>query len=165
MHRDRRDPLCTRLVLGNDALLLKIVLEHLHVSRSEEMRFRWMETNRLNDSFGLSKWPCRIRPWQRVDENLRRCLNIMSHSRKVVSFRMPNHLTYNLAEVHLDHLVSFTVICLKSPFDILFLFVTCLGVTLILLLKLDKLVHCFLILFLGVKSCLNYENKLFVDNS
>ena len=47
---------------------------------------------------------------------------------------MPDHLTDDLSEVHLDHLVSFTVVGLKSPLDVLFLLIACLSIELILLL-------------------------------
>jgi hypothetical protein len=60
MDRDRRDPLGPRLVLGDHGLFLKIVLEHLNMSSSEEMRLRWMEANCLNDTFRLGEWPRRV---------------------------------------------------------------------------------------------------------
>ena len=62
MHRDGGDPLGTRLVLGYNTLLLKVVLENLDVSCCEEMGLCWMETNRLDYTFRLSERPSRVRP-------------------------------------------------------------------------------------------------------
>ena len=51
MHRDRTNPLAAGAVLGDDGLLLEIILEHLHVCRHEEVRLRRMEADGLHYSF------------------------------------------------------------------------------------------------------------------
>ena len=62
MNRDRRYPLCSGLILIDDRLLLKVILEHLLMGSNEEVGLCWMELHRLNDTLSLS------------EGSLRRCL-------------------------------------------------------------------------------------------
>lgn len=62
VHIDGGDPFGAGLVLGHYHLLLKVVLKDLDMRTSEKVWARRMETDRLNDTFGLRKRPIRVRP-------------------------------------------------------------------------------------------------------
>lgn len=78
---------------------------------------------------------------------------------------MPDNFTDDLAKIHFDHHISFAVICLKDPLNILFFLIACLRIQLILFLPLQHAIFSLLILFLAVECCLHNKNKLFIDNS
>ena len=75
---DAGDPLAARLIFGHHLLLLKVILEDLHMRASKEMWLRWMERHALDNTFGLSEWPRGIAPAQAMNHHLAGCLNIMS---------------------------------------------------------------------------------------
>ena len=92
-------------------------------------------------------------------------LDIMGHGCKIVTLRVPYHLADYLTKIHLDHLISLTVICLKSPLDIFFFLITGFGIKLILLLQLCETIFGLLILFLCVECSLDNVHKFLIDNS
>ena len=132
MNRDGGDPLCTRVVLGHNALLLEIVLEDLHVGTSEEMRLGWVETNGLNDTLRLSEWPRGVGTRQAVDHNLAGGLDVVRHGGKVVSLRVPNNLADDSFEVHRNHMLTKTAVFAEFPGDELLFLVTGFGVNIVL---------------------------------
>lgn len=63
------------------------------MSTSEKMRFSWMESNCLNNSFSGAERTLRGCFRNTVDKNLTSSLEIMGHSGKIIPFRMPTNTT------------------------------------------------------------------------
>jgi hypothetical protein len=85
MHIYTRDPLATRLVLCYDSLFHEIVLKYLHMSTNEEIGSSWVETDSLNNTLRLTKGSSCVMLCQTVNQNLRSLLDVVSHSRKIVT--------------------------------------------------------------------------------
>ena len=100
-----------------------------------------------------------------MDEYLRGSLDVMGHGGEIVSLGMPDDFADDLSKIHLDHCVSETIIILESPFNVLFFFIACLSVKLILFLPLDHALFSLLIKDLAIELCLDYKNKFLVNYS
>ena len=162
VHTYRRDPFGTRLEFSHHLLFLKVVLKHLNMGASEEMRLRRVEADRLNNTFGLSEWSSRGGTAQTVNHHLTRSLNIMSHGGEVITLRMPNNFTDHMVEFHLNHQSSFAIVVQEFPFDEFFLLVTSFLVNVILLLPIFHIDFGVRIGVLGIKHRLDDINLFFV---
>jgi hypothetical protein len=118
VHINTRNPFGSRLILAGHRLLLKIVLVNSSVGTGKEMRLGGVERDCLDDTFTLRERPLTIVFTQRVDHDLTRGLNIVSHSREVVSFGMPYKLSDNIVENKLVCVsISSTEVLFDFPLD------------------------------------------------
>lgn len=99
-------------------MLLEIVLKDTDLGRCEEVRLCWVEGKALNDSFSLREWFLRGCLAQRVDDNLGRCLDLVSHRCEVVALRVPGKSADDMLKLQSNHDLVLFQVFREHPLDI-----------------------------------------------
>lgn len=132
----------------------------------EEIGPRRMETDCLNDTFRLRKGPVRARSSQTMYHDLACGLDIVSHSREVVSLWMPNQFANNVLELHLDGLGAWReAVFHEGPADKLLLQLIGFGVDIVLGFPLCEFLAELLRAALRVQFWLEDVNVLCIGHS